>query len=34
MDTNRLKLESILKTMPVNKQQIENILNIYDCFWR
>ena len=30
MDTNRLKLESILKTMPVNKQQIENILNIYD----
>ena len=30
MDTNRLKLESILKTIPVNKQQIENILNIYD----
>lgn len=30
MDTNRLKLKSILKTIPVNKQQIENILNIYD----
>lgn len=30
MDTNRLKLESILKTIPINKQQIENILNIYD----
>ena len=30
MDINRLKLESILKTIPVNKQQIENILNIYD----